>query len=134
MSDSNSYSTYQMQTQKKEASRNDAVALGSKSDEYLDVEMSMDSTKGKRKESFVQTINADKVVIQRQQLLLLIVFTACSMTASISMLIYGSIRTSAVVSEYDKITTENTEFRELIEDLQFKIYVFNFGALLNQVK
>ena len=133
MSDSNYYSTYRVQAQKEEASINDAVASRSKSDEYLDVEVNINSTIGVEKESSIKTVYAGKVVIQRWHLLLLVVFTACSIATSLSLLVFGSSRISTVVSEYDKFKTENTELREVVKDLQFKLEATDTRALLSQV-
>ena len=120
MINNNYYSTYQPQSQKEETSRNNATELGSKPSEYLDVRT--DSSKDVPGESSL-----------KWHLLLLIVFTLCSLIAALSVIVIASIRLSAFTSEYQHIENENIELREEIEDLKFTLNASSPETRQNQI-
>ena len=97
MNNNNYYSTYQPQSQKEETSRNNATELGSKPSEYLDVRTN--SSKDVLGESSLKYVFDGKVIFQKWHLLLLIVFTLCSLIAALSVIVIASIRLSAFTSE-----------------------------------
>ena len=84
----NYYSSYGPRIEKEEVSRTHAISTESKSEEYLEVEVSTNLTTGVQKTISFKNVYDGKIVIQKWHLLLIVVFIACSFLISLSLLLF----------------------------------------------
>ena len=99
----NYYSSYGPRIEKEKVSRTHAISTESKSEEYLEVEVSTNLTTGVQKTISFKNVYDGKIVIQKWHLLLIVVFIACSFLISLSSIVFASIRVSATKVQYEDV-------------------------------
>ena len=129
----NYYSSYGPRIEKEKVSRTHAISTESKSEEYLEVEVSTNLTTGVQKTISFKNVYDGKIAIQQWHLILIVVFIACSFLISLSI-VFASIRVSATKVQYEDIEKKYAEFREEFAELMYRIEACNSTLLLSRVR